>query len=172
MTKLFEELLGNLNIKLTEEQTLKLDKYYELLVEWNEKINLTSIIEKEEVFIKHFYDSLCLLKGIKIDNQKLLDVGSGAGFPSLPLKIVFPNLDVTIIDALNKYNIPADRIIIEITEDIMIKGIDDVKPILRKLRELNLKISLDDFGTGYSSLNYLIHFYWYMNLTIVFDFDW
>jgi 16S rRNA (guanine527-N7)-methyltransferase len=102
MTKLFEELLSNLNIKLTEEQTLKLDKYYELLVEWNEKINLTSIIEKEEVFIKHFYDSLCLLKGIKIDNQKLLDVGSGAGFPSLPLKIVFPNLDVTIIDALNK----------------------------------------------------------------------
>lgn len=102
MTKLFEELLSNLDIKLTEEQTLKLNKYYELLVEWNEKINLTSIIEKEEVFIKHFYDSLCLLKGIKIDNQKLLDVGSGAGFPSLPLKIVFPNLDVTIIDALNK----------------------------------------------------------------------
>ncbi|RKV71505.1 MAG: 16S rRNA (guanine(527)-N(7))-methyltransferase RsmG, partial [Streptococcus sp.] len=78
--------------------------YFELLVEWNEKINLTAITEKNEVYLKHFYDSIApVLQGL-IDNQelKLLDIGAGAGFPSLPMKIIYPQLDVTIIDSLNK----------------------------------------------------------------------
>ena len=74
------------------------------MVEWNEKINLTAITEKNEVYLKHFYDSIApVLQGL-IDNQelKLLDIGAGAGFPSLPMKIIYPQLDVTIIDSLNK----------------------------------------------------------------------
>ena len=74
------------------------------IVEWNEKINLTAITEKDEVYLKHFYDSIApILQGL-IENQpiRLLDIGAGAGFPSLPMKILFPELDVTIIDSLNK----------------------------------------------------------------------
>ena len=102
MREKFELLLNELNIELTDKMYEQFIKYYELLVEWNEKINLTAITEFEDVFIKHFYDSLCLVKGIKINTQSLLDVGSGAGFPSVPLKIVFKDLDITIIDSLNK----------------------------------------------------------------------
>lgn len=98
----FESLLQELGISLSEKQWHQFHRYYELLVEWNQKINLTALTEIEDVFIKHFYDSLCLLKGIEIKDQTLLDVGSGAGFPSIPLKIIFPELDVTIIDALSK----------------------------------------------------------------------
>lgn len=80
------------------------ERYFELLVEWNEKINLTAITDKEEVYLKHFYDSIApILQGlIPNENIKLLDIGAGAGFPSLPMKILYPQLDVTIIDSLNK----------------------------------------------------------------------
>lgn len=98
----FEELLKGINIELTDDMYNKFIKYYEVLIEWNNKINLTAITEFEDVFIKHFYDSLCLVKGVELSNQKLLDVGSGAGFPSIPLKIVYSDLDITIIDSLNK----------------------------------------------------------------------
>ena len=74
------------------------------MVEWNEKINLTAITDKDEVYLKHFYDSIApILQGlIPSENIKLLDIGAGAGFPSLPMKILYPQLDVTIIDSLNK----------------------------------------------------------------------
>ena len=102
MREKFELLLNGLNIELTEKKYDQFIKYYEILVEWNSKINLTAITEFEDVFIKHFYDSLCLVKGIKLTNQSLFDVGSGAGFPSIPLKIIYNDLDITIIDSLNK----------------------------------------------------------------------
>jgi len=100
----FYTLLDQQNINLTDQQKLQFERYFELLVEWNEKINLTAITEKEEVYLKHFYDSIApILQGL-IENQeiKLLDIGAGAGFPSLPMKILYPQLDVTIIDSLNK----------------------------------------------------------------------
>ena len=100
----FYTLLDQQNIILTDQQTFQFKRYFELLVEWNEKINLTAITEKEEVYLKHFYDSIApILQGL-IENQeiKLLDIGAGAGFPSLPMKILYPQLDVTIIDSLNK----------------------------------------------------------------------
>ena len=100
----FYTLLDQQNIILTDQQKLQFERYFELLVEWNEKINLTAITEKEEVYLKHFYDSIApILQGL-IENQeiKLLDIGAGAGFPSLPMKILYPQLDVTIIDSLNK----------------------------------------------------------------------
>lgn len=103
-TETFYSLLDQQNINLTDQQKLQFERYFELLVEWNEKINLTAITEKEEVYLKHFYDSIApILQGL-IENQeiKLLDIGAGAGFPSLPMKILYPQLDVTIIDSLNK----------------------------------------------------------------------
>ena len=100
----FYSLLDQQNINLTDQQKTQFERYFQLLVEWNQKINLTAITEKEEVYLKHFYDSIApILQGL-IENQeiKLLDIGAGAGFPSLPMKILYPQLDVTIIDSLNK----------------------------------------------------------------------
>lgn len=103
-TEEFYERLADLGYPLTEHQKKQYERYFELLVEWNEKINLTAITEKDEVYLKHFYDSIApILQGL-IENQpiRLLDIGAGAGFPSLPMKILFPELDVAIIDSLNK----------------------------------------------------------------------
>ena len=96
--------IADLGFPLTDRQKEQFERYFELLVEWNEKINLTAITDKDEVYLKHFYDSIApILQGL-IENQpiRLLDIGAGAGFPSLPMKILFPELDVTIIDSLNK----------------------------------------------------------------------
>jgi len=90
-----------LEIKLDEEQLKKFYKYMELLIEWNKKINLTAIIEPKEVITKHFIDSLTILKYID-KNASIVDVGTGAGFPGIPLKISNHNLKVTLIDSLNK----------------------------------------------------------------------
>lgn len=100
----FYELLKQHQIELTDRQKQQFEHYFELLVEWNEKINLTAITDKKEVYLKHFYDSSApILQGlIENKNIKLLDIGAGAGFPSLPMKILYPALDVTIIDSLNK----------------------------------------------------------------------
>ncbi|MBF6979178.1 16S rRNA (guanine(527)-N(7))-methyltransferase RsmG [Aerococcaceae bacterium zg-BR22] len=91
-------------VELSNHQLEQFERYYELLIEWNKKINLTAITEKDEVYLKHFFDSLMLLWELPLDNyqQRLVDVGAGAGFPSIPLKIVKPELDITIIDSLNK----------------------------------------------------------------------
>ena len=99
----FIEKLKELNIILTSEQLNQLEKYYELLIEWNKKINLTRIVEKKDVYLKHFYDSITLIKAIDLTKeQELCDIGTGAGFPGIVLKIVFPNLNITLLDALNK----------------------------------------------------------------------
>lgn len=95
--------LEKLNIKLTKNQENQLERFYHLLIEWNEKINLTRITSKEEVYLKHFYDSLTLSKVVNLNNiNTLCDVGTGAGFPGIVLKIVYPNLNITLIDSLNK----------------------------------------------------------------------
>ena len=95
--------LKKINIMLSSKRLDQLDKYYHLLVEWNEKINLTRIIEEKDVYLKHFYDSLTLSKVIDLDQDlKLCDIGTGAGFPGLVLKIVFPNLKVVLVDSLLK----------------------------------------------------------------------
>ena len=101
--ELFIEELKKINIEITEEQLQKLNKFYELLIEWNEKINLTRIIEKEEVYLKHFYDSLTITKVIDLTKvETLCDIGTGAGFPGVVLKIMYPNLKITLVDALQK----------------------------------------------------------------------
>lgn len=92
----FIEALKEHGIELTDEQIGQFDKYYEMLVHWNEKINLTAVTEKEEVYLKHFYDSLTPLFYTDIpEGTRLCDVGAGAGFPSIPMKIVRPDIKVT-----------------------------------------------------------------------------
>ncbi len=99
----FIEELKKINIEITEEQLKKLDRFYELLISWNEKINLTTITNKKDVYLKHFYDSLTLIKVVDLTkNITVLDVGTGAGFPGIVLKILFPNLKITLLDSLNK----------------------------------------------------------------------
>lgn len=101
--ELFIEETKKLGINITEDKLSKLDKFYELLISWNQKMNLTRITEKEEVYLKHFYDSLTLYKVIDLNQDlKLCDVGSGAGFPGIALKIVFPNIKITLLDSLQK----------------------------------------------------------------------
>lgn len=100
----FYQMLADQGFELSDLQKQQFKRYFELLVEWNEKINLTAITEEQEVYLKHFYDSIAPVLHHKITNDtiRLLDIGAGAGFPSLPMKILFPNIEVTIIDSLNK----------------------------------------------------------------------
>ncbi|MDD3027417.1 MAG: 16S rRNA (guanine(527)-N(7))-methyltransferase RsmG [Erysipelotrichaceae bacterium] len=98
----FVEKLAQRGIELTPEQLDQFEKYYDILVEWNQKMNLTAITDKEAVYLKHFYDSLTIAFDFDFTNQKIVDVGAGAGFPSIPLKIAFPQLEVTIVDSLSK----------------------------------------------------------------------
>ncbi|QJD85785.1 16S rRNA (guanine(527)-N(7))-methyltransferase RsmG [Cohnella herbarum] len=99
----FSQQAAGLGIQLTDRQHAQFETYFNLLVEWNEKMNLTGITERDAVYEKHFYDSLTIAGAVQFDKmQSLADIGSGAGFPSIPLAIVYPHLQVTIIDALAK----------------------------------------------------------------------
>ena len=94
--------LAKLNINITDKQLRDLDTYYHFLVEENEKYNLTNITEESAVYLKHFYDSLTITKIINLNNQYICDIGTGAGFPGMVLKIIFPNLKIDLLDATTK----------------------------------------------------------------------
>lgn len=102
-TELFINMLEEKGIVLSPQQIHQYEQYFHLLVEWNEKMNLTAITEKEDVYLKHFYDSVSAAFFYDFSKPlNLCDVGAGAGFPSIPIKIAFPQLQVTIVDSLNK----------------------------------------------------------------------
>ena len=94
-------LAKEIDIEFNEEQIEKFYKYMQLLLEWNEKINLTAITDPKEIILKHFIDSLTILKYIK-KGAKVIDVGTGAGFPGIPLKILRDDINLTLLDSLNK----------------------------------------------------------------------
>ena len=98
----FIDELKKINITLTEHMLEQLEKYDEVLRAENKKYNLTAKQNKEDDYLKHFYDSLTLSKIIKLENQSLCDIGTGAGFPGMVLKIIYPNLKVTLVDATEK----------------------------------------------------------------------
>ena len=98
---LLKEKFSLYNIDLSDSQIEGFKTYFNLLKEWNEKFNLTTILNEEDIVVKHFLDSVLCVKSLK-NGSKVLDIGSGAGFPALPLKIVNDTLDVTMIDSVNK----------------------------------------------------------------------
>ena len=97
------QMLKESPFNLTEKMIKQFENYVKLLIEWNEKMNLTAILEPKEIVVKHFFDSLLTLKAYEIpQNASVIDVGTGAGFPGVPLKIVRPDINLTLLDGLNK----------------------------------------------------------------------
>ena len=100
--ELLRSCLSEWNIDISKEQENSFFRYFDLLVEWNNRINLTAITQKDDVIIKHFVDSLAVLKYTDLNGRSLIDIGTGAGFPGIPLKIMSPSCNVVLLDSLNK----------------------------------------------------------------------
>lgn len=128
--KVLEEGCKAYKIALSEVQKEQFIRYYELLVEWNKVMNLTGITEFQEVLTKHFLDSLSIVKAVDMEKiHTCIDVGTGAGFPGIPLKIAFPNLKVTLADSLNKRILFLQEVIEEL-------GLKDIEALHARAEEL------------------------------------
>ena len=121
--ELFIKELKKINIDITEEQLKKLNTYYNFLKEYNEHTNLTAITEEEEIYLKHFFDSLTIVKAHNFQDEKILDIGSGAGFPGMILKIFYPDLDMFLLDSNNKKT----RFLEELSQKLELKKISIIK---------------------------------------------
>lgn len=122
MNKL-KDFLDNIDTALMDDnKILQFEKYYEMLIEKNRVMNLTAITDRDEVILKHFIDSAALLKFHRLSDERIIDVGTGAGFPGIPLKIICPGLKVTLFDSLNK----RVGFLNEVIEELGLKGIDAV----------------------------------------------
>lgn len=134
MKDILENAFISEGFTLTAQQTEQFVTYYELLMEWNQKMNLTAIEDPVEVSYKHFVDSVCLLRvALDIQKKSMIDIGTGAGFPGVPLKIMEPELDLTLFDSLNK------RILFlqEVCQKLQLK---DVKAVHGRAEEFGIKL--------------------------------
>ncbi len=122
--------LNKIGVILSEHQLNQLDKYYNMLVEYNKNVNLTAITEYNQVLLKHFYDSLTLTKAIELTNQKICDIGTGAGFPGIVLKIAYPNLEITLVESLTKRCVFLNEVIKEL-------GLEDIKVVNQRAEEFS-----------------------------------
>lgn len=123
MDTLFKTKLESLGIQLTEMQYNQFDEYYKLLIEWNKVMNLTGITDYHEVNEKHFVDSLSIIQAIDLNQvENMIDIGTGAGFPGIPLKIAFPHLNIVLLDSLNK----RINFLNEVIEKLELQGIETI----------------------------------------------
>ncbi|MCR5148756.1 MAG: 16S rRNA (guanine(527)-N(7))-methyltransferase RsmG [Eubacterium sp.] len=99
---LLKKSLDNLSINCSNEIIDQFDHYYDLLIDWNKKINLTAITEYDDVISKHFIDSILVSSFVDLNGKKIIDIGTGAGFPGIPIKILFPETELVLLDSLNK----------------------------------------------------------------------
>lgn len=118
----FEYGIKQLNIDLNQDQKEQFLKYYELLIEWNKVMNLTTIINFVDVIDKHFLDSLTMVNIYSLSNERIIDIGTGAGFPGIPIKIAFPNTRIVLLDSLNK----RIKFLNEVTRELGLDGIETI----------------------------------------------
>ena len=131
----FIEELRKINIEINEEQLNQLNIYYELLIEYNKVMNLTGITEKEQVYLKHFYDSLTISKILNLkEEESLCDIGTGAGFPGIVLKIFYPNLKVTLVDSLNK----RINFLNEVIKELNLENIEAIHARMEEYARINI----------------------------------
>lgn len=124
MINKLNSLFESHNFQCTDKQLRQFELFYDILIEWNNKMNLTAITEKNEVAVKHFFDSITPAFYYNFSNQKIIDIGAGAGFPSIPLKICFPDLQMTLLDSLNKRIIFLEHLVkmLELKDITLIHG--------------------------------------------------
>ena len=131
---LLRKILSENDIICSDEQLMMLIRFYEMLVEKNKVMNLTAITDFEEVAIKHFADSLTIGRAVKPGSQRIIDVGTGAGFPGIPLKIVYPGIKLTLLDSLNKRLVFLNEVIEEL-------GLKDIETVHARAEEAAVKPS-------------------------------
>ena len=153
--ELFKKEVSKLGIDISLDKLDLLDRYYKLLITWNEKINLTAITDKKSVYLKHFYDSLTIFKVIDLNKiSSLCDIGTGAGFPGIVLKIFFPHLKLTLVDSLGKRINFLNLVVSEL-------GLSDVTTVHMRAEEYGIKVREEfDLVTAraVSSFNTLLEF--------------